>query len=338
MNNNRDGQMRHTITKGTANYWPNRFSATQPAAKEEGGYVDYPEKVAGIKARAKSKKFKEHFNQAELFYNSMSASEKTHIKAALSFELDHCDDPIVYERVCSRLAAINFELSKEVATMVGSEPPKEGDRKSHGKTAPGLSQMDLLPEKPTIASRMIAIIIADGYDAVAYNAMIAALKAQSALPFTIAPRRTPIFAAGEDRQSGKGVKPDHHLEGMRSTMFDSLFIPGGSQSIETLKKSGRAVHWVREAFGHLKAIGATGEAVQFVRDACQLPGITYSESTDVVDSYGVVTAKDVKPKGFGDVIKIAKGAKDFISAYIYEISMHKNWDRELAGLNAAVPF
>ena len=52
--------MRHTITKGTVNYWPNRFEACPPAAPKEGGYVNYPEKVAGIKARMRSKKFKEH--------------------------------------------------------------------------------------------------------------------------------------------------------------------------------------------------------------------------------------------------------------------------------------
>ena len=52
---------------------------------------------------------------------------------------------------------------------------------------------------------------------------------------------------------------------MRSTMFDSIFIPGGSH-IETPRKQGRVVHLVREAFGHLKAIGATGEAVNGAKD------------------------------------------------------------------------
>jgi len=66
MNNNRDGAMRHTIQRGTINYWPNRKSALPPAKPEEGGYLDYPEKIAGIKARLRSKKFKEHFNQAQV--------------------------------------------------------------------------------------------------------------------------------------------------------------------------------------------------------------------------------------------------------------------------------
>lgn len=54
-----DGHMRHTITKGTVNYWPNRFESCPPAKPSEGAYVDYPQKVAGMKARLRSNKFKE---------------------------------------------------------------------------------------------------------------------------------------------------------------------------------------------------------------------------------------------------------------------------------------
>lgn len=340
MNHNRDGQGRHTITKGNVNYWPNRYSAVPPATEQEGGYVDPPLKVAGIKARLRSKKFKEHYNQAQLFYNSLSPHEKKHLKAALAFELDHCDDPVVYERLCERLTDIDLELAQGVAEMVGAPIPEKAGRPNHGKTAKNLSQMDFLPKKPTIESRRIAIIIADGFDPVAYNGMKAALTAAGALPFTIAPRRTPIKPATDSAINGaaEGVKPDHHLEGMRSTMFDAIFVPGGADSIKTLRKTGRAIHWIREAFGHLKAIGATGEAVEFVKDACALPGITFSESAEVEDSYGVVTAKMVQPQSFKEAINMAKGAKDFVDAFTFEISQHKNWDREMKGLADQVAY
>ncbi|KAJ4357588.1 catalase 1 [Didymosphaeria variabile] len=338
MNHNRDGAMRHTITKGTVNYWPNRFQAVPPATEKEGGYVDYAEKMAGVKTRLRSKKFQEHKNQAELFYNSLSEPEKTHMMNAFAFELDHCDDPIVYERMTARIAEIDLDLAKSVAEMVGGEQPKEQSRPKHNKKAKGLSQLDFAPEKPTIETRMVAILIADGYDAVAYNGIKTALSAAGALPFTISPRRNKIFAAGEDKNTGKGVVADHHLEGMRSTMFDSVFVPGGAESIATLSKNGRAVHWVREAFGHLKAIGATGEAVQFIRTAVDLPGMSFSTSGDVVDSYGVVTASQVSPQSFKEVIQMAKGAKDFVDAYTFAISQHKNFDRETEGLNAMVAY
>jgi catalase len=337
MNFNRDGAMRHTITKGKANYWPNRFEAAPPAKAEEGGYMDYPEKIAGIKARTKSKKFREHKNQAELFYNSMSEPEKNHIASAFAFELDHCDDPVVYKRIVERITEIDLGLAQQVAEMVGADIPQEATRPKHNKTAKGLSQLDFAPATPTIATRMVAILIADGYDRVAYNAMKAALTAAGALPFTISPRRNKIYADGEDK-SGPGVVADHHLEGQRSTMYDSVFIPGGAKSVETLSKNGRAVHWVREAFGHLKAIGATGEAVDFVRKAVELPGMEFSTTGDVVESYGVVTASKVEPDGFVEAVKMVKGAGDFASAYAFAISQHKNFDREMAGLSAMVAY
>ncbi|KKP05826.1 catalase-1, partial [Trichoderma harzianum] len=119
MNFNRDGAMRQTISKGKVNYWPNRFEAQPPATKEEGGYVDYPERVVGIKERAKSAKFKDHFSQAQLFFNSLSEIEKSHMLAAFSFELSHCDEPIVYERLVKRLADIDLGLAQSVGKMVG---------------------------------------------------------------------------------------------------------------------------------------------------------------------------------------------------------------------------
>ncbi|KAK7721780.1 catalase 1 [Botryosphaeria dothidea] len=338
MNNNRDGAMRHGIHKGTVNYWPNRHSACPPAKPEEGGYVEYPEKILGIKARLRSKKFQEHFNQAQLFYNSLSDPEKQHTAAALAFELDHCDDPVVYERMCERLTEIDLGLAQQVAELVGAPIPQEAKRPNHGKKAKGLSQLEYMPKEPTIATRRVAILIADGFDPVAYAGIKAALKAAEALPFTIGTRRSPIFAAGEDRKTGRGVKPDHHMEGMRSTMFDSLFIPGGAEHINTLKKNGRALHWVREAFGHLKAIGAVGEAAAFVKETVALSEIAVSSNEETQDSYGVVTAAKVVPDSFKEVFKMAQGTKDFVDAYFYAISQHKNWDRELKGLSTQVAY
>ncbi len=122
-------------------------------------------------------------------------------------------------------------------------------------------------------------------------------------------------------------------------MFDSVFVPGGSH-VQTLKKQGRVVHWVREAFGHLKAIGATGEAVELVKMACGVEGMNFSEkgSHDVVESYGVVTAGAAKPESFKEAINMVQGAKDFIDVYTFNISQHKNFDREMDGIAEMVAF
>lgn len=340
MNHNRDGAMRHTITKGTVNYWPNRFEATPPAAKNEEPmpYVDFPAKVAGIKARLRSKKFQEHFNQAQLFYNSLSKPEQMHVEFALSFELDHCEDPIVYERMSQRLADIDLTLAQNVAALVGGTVPDKAGRPNHGQKTINVSQTEFPGKVPTIATRRVAIIIADGFDKTVYNGIVTALKGAGALPFTIAPRRSVIYAAGETKDNSKGTQPDHHLEGMRSTMFDSIFLPGGADSVSTLRKNGRALHWIREAFAHLKAIGAVGEAVDFAKDACALPGMEFSASEAVTNSYGVVTASKVQAESFKEIVQLAKGAVDFVGAYFYAISQHKNFDRELQGFCQMVAY
>jgi catalase len=339
MNNHRDGQLRHRITKGSINYWPNRKSIVPPA-KPEGGYVDYPEKVVAMKQRLHSVKFSEHFSQAQLFWNSMSEIEKAHIIAALGFELDHCDDPVVYERMVTRLCDISLELAQAVAEKAGAPTPTKVERENHGKKAKGLSQFDFTPQAlglpPTIASRMVAIIVGEGFNFTEYEAVKAALSTASAFVFTIGPKRQPVKSSG-----GQSVNPDHHFEGMRSTMFDSLYIPGG-EHVSSLLKQGRVIHWIREAFGHCKAIGATGEAVKLVKAACQVDGMAFSaggDGEDVVDSYGVVTAAGVRnPGGIREALKMVKGAKTFLNAYAYNISQHRNFQRELDGLTSMVAY
>ena len=342
LNHNRDGQMRHRITQGTVNYWPNRFDAVPPAKADEGPFQTYPQPVGGIKKRGLSDKFKEHHNQAQLFFNSLSPPEKLHMRKAFSFELDHCDDPIVYERMAGhRLAEIDLKLAQEVAEVVGAPRPDKQLRPNHGKTAPHISQMDFTPPNPSIASRRIAIIIGDGYDPVAFMGMKTAIKASSALPFIIGTKRSPIYAEGESKSNSKGIIPDHQYDGQRSTMFDATFIPGGSH-IPTLRANNQIRYWIMEAFGHLKAIGATGEASDLVRQTlATVSGLQVATTAkpDPVEWYGVVTAGGVqKPESFGESVKIAKTATDFAGKFFYQVSMHRNFQRELDGLNAMVAF
>ncbi|KAK9242122.1 catalase-like domain-containing protein [Lipomyces tetrasporus] len=340
MNHNRDGAMKHRITKGTVNYWPNRLDACPPVKIEQGGFTSYPQKIAGIKNRALSPKFREHHSQAQLFYNSLSEHEKAHVAKALSFELDHCDDPIVYQRMALRLAEIDLPLAQQVATMVGAPTPEKAGMQNHGKKTGGVSQLDFAPKEPTIASRRIAIIIGDGFDPVAFAGIMGAVTGAGALPVVIGTRRQPIFADGEDKSSSKGATPDHQYDSMRSTMFDATFIPGGPH-VQTLSKNGQIRHWIAESFGHLKAIGATGEAVGLVQQV--LAGVdlqfAMTASAGVMESYGVVTsAGPQKPKSFKEGFQILKDSTDFVGKFFFEISKHRNYKRELDGLAATVAF
>ena len=239
------------------------------------------------------------------------------------------------------LQDIDLSLARNVATLVGGPIPEREGRPNHGKKSRSLSQTYYMPKEPTIASRRVAILIADGFDKAAVVGMKTALKASEAFPFVIGPRRSTIYADGEDKSSiDAGVMPDHHLEGMRSTLFDAIFIPGGSHT-PTFQKNGRAVHWIREAFAHCKAIGAMGEGVELLKSAFGTVEQVKLASTGehgVTESYGVVTARKSDMSGFKEIVKMAKDAKDFAGAFFHSISCHRHFDREMDGLSEMVAY
>ncbi|KZV72231.1 catalase-domain-containing protein [Peniophora sp. CONT] len=345
MNFNRDGAMNHNINKGQVNYWPNRFGAGPPVPPDHGGYLEFAQKVEGIKQRVRGAKFKEHYNQAELFVNSLTDYERQHMINAFAFELDHCDDPLVYESYTKVLSQVNLELAKTVAEQVGGHIPEDTSslRPTHGKKSSSLSQLYYKPKTPTIKSRRVAILIADGFSQLETESLKALLTAGGAVPFLIAPRRGKIYPAGQ-KKGDAGVMADHHFEGQRSTMFDALIIPSGAENAKTLLSNGRCIHWVREAFGHLKTIGAIGEGIEVVARAVKLevPEISLASLGDnnVTVSYGVVTTgKYNAGSAVKDMLDIAMGSdKGFVSNFAYELSNHKCYARELDGLASKVAF
>jgi len=300
------------------------------------GYTEHPQKVVGIKQRLRAPKFQEHFNQAQLFLNSLKPHEKAHLVAAYSFELAHCDDPVVYENYTKLLNNIDIDFARAVATNVGGVVPSKPIRKNEGLKSRGISQMDFMPKVPTIASRRVAILVADGFNAAEVEAIKALLLSASAVPFVIGPRR------GKIKSSNSGVSLDahHHFEDQRSTMFDAIFIPGGSEHARALVMNGRANHWIKEAFGHCKAIGAVGEGATFVREAINLPSVKVASGSgdDVVSSYGVVTASSWGASAVASEVLTIGANNGFASQFAHEISKHRCYDRELDGLTAMIPY
>ena len=168
--------------------------------------------------------------------------------------------------------------------------------------------------------------------------MRAALSSLGAITFIIGPHRghikssSPLGIKGEE----SGLGADFSWESGRSTLFDALYVPGGAQSALTMREQGRPVHWLREAFHHCKPIAASGEGVDFVHQACQLPGIQLalksSETKPVVDK-GVVTVG--KFDASHEVAVRLGGGNDFISLFATEISKHRCWERSAMAAKVA---
>ncbi|PHH59917.1 hypothetical protein CDD81_2376 [Ophiocordyceps australis] len=334
------------------NYWPSRLT------------------VAEAGQRAKRAKLSNHFAQARLFWHSLAPWEQTHVKAALVYELDHCDESVVHQGIIGLLAKIDLGLGQSVAAMMGAPKPRgdgekpwdDGEKpRDDGKEArdddeeeqkpwprlKGVSQAELMPPVPTVASRRIALIVADGYDATWLDDVKFTISSVGATPIVISPHRSSIFAAPSHNTGAGSVTrespprstlPDHHLDAQRSTMFDAVYIAESKTSTAALAANGRLLHWIREAFGHLKPLAATGEAILLVQRALALPQVEVSRNGSPVESYGVVTLRDVTPDSFTGGVCLAAGAKAFMSRFLWATSQHRCHAREVDGLTARVAF
>jgi catalase len=182
------------------------------------------------------------------------------LQSAIAFELSHCDDPQVYETYTKLLNNIDTPMAAVVAGKVNGTTPEGPPCQNRGKESAPLSQLYYAPKKPTIASRRIAILVADGFNMAEVEAVRAMLASEKATTWIIGPQRGKVYAALDGKpDAGACLIADHHFEGQRSTLFDALYIPSGAKHAKTLNESGRVIHWVREAFGHCKAIAAIGE-------------------------------------------------------------------------------
>ncbi|MCF3192454.1 catalase HPII [Pseudomonas bubulae] len=300
-NNQRDAQHRSTIHKGRAAYEPNSIDSgwpkeTPPAARD-GGFESYPERIDANKIRQRSESFSDHFSQARLFFNSMSKHEQEHIIAAYSFELGKVErEHIRARQVDEILANIDLELAGRVAQNLGLPAPKAGtvaERKTRIAKSPALSQANLLPGN--IKTRKVAILAANGVDGKAIDALKQALAAEGAHGKLLGPTSAPVKTA-----EGNLLAVDASMEGLPSVAFDAVHVPGGAASIKALSGDGVALHYLLEAYKHLKAIALHGEAGQLL-DVLHLQA-----------DEGLL------------VIKEAKDLKGFFAA----IGQHRVWTRE----------
>ncbi|MDU7556504.1 MULTISPECIES: catalase HPII [unclassified Pseudomonas] len=300
-NNQRDAQHRSTINKGRASYEPNSIDGgwpkETPPAAQDGGFESYPERIDANKIRQRSDSFSDHFSQARLFFNSMSKHEQEHIIAAYSFELGKVErEHIRARQVDEILANIDLELARRVAENLGLPAPKAGTvlaRKTSVSASPALSQANLLPGN--IKTRKVAVLAANGVEGKAIEALKKALTAQGAHAKLLGPTSAPVKTA-----EGTLLNVDGSMEGLPSVAFDAVFVPGGAESVKALSGDGVALHYLLEAYKHLKPIAVHG-------DARQLLDVLHLQVDD-----GLLAIKD------------AQDLKAFFAA----IAQHRVWARE----------
>lgn len=328
-NNQRDGYMRQTINKGRVTYSPNSLADGQPSVtpEEQGGYVHYPQQVEGHKIRARSDSFKDHFSQATLFWNSMSAPEKKHIIKGFHFELGKVETLTIRERMLSLLEKVDTELAHEVSKGIGIEYPTtkvmtkadnviEGmvdkvvgqKRKKHVDKAPSLSMENLKGD--SLKGRKVAILIADGFDGLQLDDIKSSLNKAGVTVKIVSKHLGEV----KSRQ-GKKVAVDKSFVTTGSVLFDAVIIPDGKDSVKMLKESGYAINFIQEMFKHCKPIGAIGESVDLLLKT-PLKDKDLSDNDSIKEKVGVLS------------VKKTIDTKAFNEKFIEAMKQYRFWDRE----------
>jgi len=325
-NNQRDGSMRQEIDRGRVSYQPNSLADNFPsqATRAAGGYVTYPEPADGPKVRARGESFFDHYSQARMFFRSQSDPEKQHLIKALRFELGKVETPAIRERMVGHLAQVDATLATGVAKGLGLPLPKkqaappnmsvpaDGDPRVHQHrdltdrevVSAALSMTQFVPGP--IATRKVAMLVADRFDGAGVAAMMKALEAKGAKGMLVAPELGDITA-----DNGDVLAPEFSILTTASVLFDAVYVAGGEHATEWALEAD-AIDFVREAYKHCKAVAATGKGAELFK-AAHIPSGGPDDS-DPADAATIVAKEASKP---------------VIKRFIAAMAQHRLWSREL---------
>ena len=112
-----------------------------------------------------------------------------------------------------------------------------------------------------IATRKVAVLVADGFDAAGVAALSKALWPRAPLRCWSDPHVGPILA-----DDGKAYSPPFSLLTTSSVLFDAVAVADGAHAVDWLADVD-AVEFVKDAYKHCKAIAASGDAIQLLEAA-----------------------------------------------------------------------
>ena len=278
-NHQRDGKMQMATPVGRVAYEPNSLSEDSPRENPDTGFRSAAITASGEKGRIRPESFADHYSQARQFYISQTQFEQAHIASALVFELSKVEHPHIREAMVGHLRHIDEDLAKRVAAGLAMDKLPEAP-----KPAAPVKDMDPSPAlqiigkmKDTLEGRVLAILIADGSDGAAIQTMIKAATDAGAAVKIVAPK-----VGGAKLADGSMLAADGQLAGSPSVLFDAVAILLSDAGAKILSKESAAIDFVRDAFGHLKAIAFDpgGNMLLKVADIGRDAGVVNADDTD----------------------------------------------------------
>jgi catalase len=276
-NHQRDGQMQMEQPTGRVSYEPNSLSEASPH-ETPNGFHSAVANESGVKGRIRAESFADHYSQAKQFFISQSSYEQAHIASALIFELSKVEHLHIREKMVSHLRHISEELASKVSDGLGFQKiPDAYESASIVQEMPASPALQIIGKmKGILLGRSIGILIADGSDISTINAIKKAVIDAGASVKIVAPK-----IGGAKLSDGSLIKVDGQLAGTPSVLFDAVAIILSSEGAKELSTEAAAIDFIRDAFGHLKAIAIDNGGVMLLKAA------NLREDSGVIDALEV---------------------------------------------------
>lgn len=193
------------------------------------------------------------------------------------FELSKVEHLHIRVAMVGHLLHIEKDLAKRVAAGLGFDEMPAAPKAAAPvqKMAPSPALQIIGKMKDTLMGRAVGILIADGSDGAAIKKIKKAAASAGASVKIIAPR-----VGGVKLADGSMLAADGQLAGTPSVLFDAVAVIISEKGAKALSMESAAIDFVRDAFGHLKAIAA------------DQGGRTLLNSANVGQDAGVVDADD----------------------------------------------
>ncbi len=278
-NHQRDGHMQMAQPVGRVAYEPNSLSENSPRETPAKGFHSAAVTETGEKGRIRAETLADHYSQARQFYLSQTRYEQAHIASALVFELSKVEHVHVREAMVGHLRHIQEDLAKRVAAGLGFDKmPDAPVAAAPVRTMAPSPALQLIGKmKDTLMGRAIGILIADGSNGAAIKKIKKAATDAGASVKIIAPK-----VGGAKLADGSMLAADGQLAGTPSVLFDAVALVLSDEGAKALSTEGAAIDFVRDTFGHLKAIAVDkgGHALLKAANVRQDAGIVDSSDTE----------------------------------------------------------
>ena len=260
----RDGHMQMGVPKGRVNYEPSSLDPTSPRATPAGFRSAAIAADDGGKGRVRAASFADHYSQARLFFRSQTPPEQAHLASALVFELSKVHTPHVREAIVGHLRHVDPDLARRVADGLGLQRlPPAPPAAVEPVDLPLSPMLQLIGKrKDTLAGRCVGALVDEGSDAAAIAALREAVEAAGAQFKIVAPK-----LSGAKLSNGRSLPADGQVAGTPSLVFDAVAVVLSETAARRLASEAAALDFVRDAFGHLKALAVDAGGRALLRAA-----------------------------------------------------------------------